>query len=510
MIFRPLICILAHQDPPRLRRAIESVHRAIHVWDGPADYAVVINTQDEAFKDTMVTELQAVPDLNVVLHVSESNGTAGQGKQSCFNYFGGYPEHSHLFLLDGDDYLYPWGLQSLASCLEASDTPIDVLTFHQHDSRTFEGALALVDPVGPASASHFLTQPGAPWLFDTEEIWGPGKTLLFSHKATTLLKWDTDTRHLWEDTLLLMHSLKHHLDGHLQSVLTMDPDVFFYDRHPEMHSAQADPARIRTNLCERVLATGLTEETAHVGQLPVIEIDETESSRARINAHKRLYIDRFDPLDRYTAPLTDDTLTHALHEWTAMTAPAPPQPEQPIRRTDVPTQFIYVRQMMRAEPARALVELAETKGFGQATFVDGSPRGNTASYFAQWDQVQDEPALIALFERMRRTAELAAPFWGIELYPELLTQIQFSRYQPGDHYGVHVDHDSSLLNLEYDRKLSLYMALSEGTFEIEGQVLHFGPGDGAAFPAWMAHAAPEQTEGTRYSVVAWVPGPPWR
>lgn len=518
MAFRPLVYILVSQDAPRARRAIQSVYIAQQHYADPVDCIVMVNTTDRAFEAQIMTELGSV----VWKQASRSNGTAGQGKQACFDDFNsGRPTHSHLILLDGDDYLYPWAFSILAENLNTSSVPIDVLTFHQHDSLDEAGQPQWVDPVPPATQSRFLSQPGADWLFNTDVIWGPGKTLVFSHLATQRLTWATDTIHLWEDTLLLMQSLKQHQEGQLNSVLTLDPDFFFYDRHPHMGSARADPDQVRDNLRERVLAYGLTPETAHLGQLPAIEIDGSESARAEVTALKHQFFARFHDPAAYRHPLTPARLSQAVHEWRDMSMPPlPPEPAStrgstestgpPLRRTDVPTQFLYIRQMMRADPARALIELAEAKGFGQATYVDGSPRGNTASYFAQWDQIQDEPALVALFERVRSTAAYAAPFWGIEIYPELLTQIQFSRYQAGDHYGVHVDHDSSLLNLEYDRKLSIYLSLSEGTFEIEGQTLHFGPGDGAVFPAWMAHAAPEQTEGARYSIVAWVPGPPWR
>ena len=101
--------------------------------------------------------------------------------------------------------------------------------------------------------------------------------------------------------------------------------------------------------------------------------------------------------------------------------------------------------------------------------------------------------------------------FDVEVYPKKLEFFQVARYLPGDHYGSHIDHDSSLDNLEYDRKLSFFCSMTEGgQLSIEGGHVNVGMGDAIVFPSTMHHEAPIQQVGTRYSFVAWIPGPPWK
>ena len=177
-------------------------------------------------------------------------------------------------------------------------------------------------------------------------------------------------------------------------------------------------------------------------------------------------------------------------------------------RSSNPLQWAYLKSLFRPELMSELLCHAENTGMGQATYVDGSPRDNVQTLFLQND---GHPATKPVFERIIDLSATLGDLFKIEVYPNALEFIQIARYLPGDHYGAHVDHDTSLTNLKHDRKVSLFVSLTtNGQLEVEGLPVNVGIGDAVAFPATMYHAAPEQTQGTRYSFVAWILGPPWR
>ena len=103
--------------------------------------------------------------------------------------------------------------------------------------------------------------------------------------------------------------------------------------------------------------------------------------------------------------------------------------------------------------------------------------------------------------------------------------IQFTRYQKDDFYEWHVDDD--LLNTHIKthsiRKLSMAMPLNIGEFEggefeiklspsenAKTRKIPIEPGNIIVFPSFLEHRVLPITSNTRYSLVAWISGPPWR
>ena len=93
--------------------------------------------------------------------------------------------------------------------------------------------------------------------------------------------------------------------------------------------------------------------------------------------------------------------------------------------------------------------------------------------------------------------------------------IQVARYGVGDGYDWHVDLGPGQASM---RKLSISVQLTEGD-AYEGGDLEFpdGPeglarsrGDAIVFPSFMHHRVAPLTRGERWSLVAWVVGPPFR
>ena len=169
-------------------------------------------------------------------------------------------------------------------------------------------------------------------------------------------------------------------------------------------------------------------------------------------------------------------------------------------------RIIYLKSVFRPDAMGDMIRGCEDIGFKQATYVDGSPRDHVKTLF-----LSRGPKSKPIFDKLCELSEPAGQMFGIEVWPKKIETIQVARYLPGDNYGNHVDHDTSLTALKEDRKISFFVALSPGgCITVEGEHWNCGIGDAIIFPSTMHHAAPEQKEGSRYSFVAWIPGPNWK
>lgn len=123
-----------------------------------------------------------------------------------------------------------------------------------------------------------------------------------------------------------------------------------------------------------------------------------------------------------------------------------------------------------------------------------------------------------LFDKLAKTTiSLNKQFWNFDL--TFLETLQFTVYnQLNDFYTAHMDTSH---NRPEQRKLSLVVQLSDPeTYEGSNLEIHscgldfFGTvrtqGTLIAFPSYMVHRVTELTRGTRYSLVSWVCGPPYR
>ena len=121
--------------------------------------------------------------------------------------------------------------------------------------------------------------------------------------------------------------------------------------------------------------------------------------------------------------------------------------------------------------------------------------------------------------------------WNFDI--KSVEAMQITRYRPNGFYGWHMDGHSDCLSSYnnpddklmngYVRKLSMTILLNDnyrgGEFQFDavkgGEVVVSTPdfknaGSIIVFPSWMEHQVAPVTKGTRYSLVAWFLGPPFK
>ena len=103
--------------------------------------------------------------------------------------------------------------------------------------------------------------------------------------------------------------------------------------------------------------------------------------------------------------------------------------------------------------------------------------------------------------------------------------IQITKYEPRDYYDFHIDGRGSHKNIDDDgmvRKISMTIQLNDdyegGDFqiaycergELKTEIIERSKGTIILFPSILDHRVTAVTAGTRYSLVAWFTGPPFK
>ena len=162
------------------------------------------------------------------------------------------------------------------------------------------------------------------------------------------------------------------------------------------------------------------------------------------------------------------------------------------------------------EIGNALPVLVATVGNG-----DGTPNIETRNSHVSWIGPNADTGWV--FERVAAAVvSLNQQFFGFDLYG-MIEGLQFTKYEaPSGHYGQHVDNGFGVLT----RKVSVSIQLNPSA-EFEGGklLIHNSPtpndlnmaqGKLVAFPSYTLHEVTPVTKGTRYSLVCWVTGAPFR
>ena len=180
-------------------------------------------------------------------------------------------------------------------------------------------------------------------------------------------------------------------------------------------------------------------------------------------------------------------------------------------QSDKTENWAYIDNLFTPEECNQIIAIGNTKLEDATTF--GNVEGIRESQIA-WLYGSD---IEFAFRRVTDAVlNLNDQFFQFDLFG-MCEGFQFTRYDaPSGHYGMHID---KILNGTV-RKLSLTIQLTEPE-EYEGGelALHFSDtpdimpkelGKMVVFPSYVLHEVRPVTKGTRYSLVAWIAGKPFK
>jgi PKHD-type hydroxylase len=175
---------------------------------------------------------------------------------------------------------------------------------------------------------------------------------------------------------------------------------------------------------------------------------------------------------------------------------------------------------LTAEECNRIIESGKTlpidEGFvGSASGATGKLSLYKRSSKIKWLDMSPDTAW--LFERIRDAINYANCMYRFDL-DHRLSRMQLAEYPVGGHYVWHSDISSGAFSR---RKLSITVQLSNPD-DYNGGDLEFSSGrknakqdlrkQGLAviFPSFLEHRVTTVTKGSRWSIVAWICGPPFR
>lgn len=182
-------------------------------------------------------------------------------------------------------------------------------------------------------------------------------------------------------------------------------------------------------------------------------------------------------------------------------------------KVDHVSAWAYMESAFTKEECQKIIEIGEEKKLHIAT-----TRG-------QVDDIRDSKVVwlypnVELEWVYRKMVDIVThlndQFFKFDLFG-FTEGFQFTKYEsPGGHYGKHIDSANNFIT----RKLSFSLQLSsQEDYEGGDLNLHFGDtpetmskkqGSIALFPSYVLHEVLPVTKGTRYSLVSWVAGAPFR
>jgi PKHD-type hydroxylase len=183
-------------------------------------------------------------------------------------------------------------------------------------------------------------------------------------------------------------------------------------------------------------------------------------------------------------------------------------------RQDFPHEFCWWGNAFTPDELDAIIRIGEAIELQKGT-TGGGDSPKVRDSYVSWLFPNEITGWI--FERLAGVVHtINEQFYRFDL-DGFFQGLQFTKYTaPGQHYTWHVDRGHGM----GVRKLSLSVQLSDpndyegGDLELkfgeEAQTASRDRGMICLFPSWSLHRVSPVTKGTRYSLVAWVSGPPFK
>lgn len=177
-------------------------------------------------------------------------------------------------------------------------------------------------------------------------------------------------------------------------------------------------------------------------------------------------------------------------------------------------EWAWAGNVFSPNEIKTIISIGESEDLDKAR-TGGRNSDNNRNSFVKFIFPNDVTNWI--FERLAAAAsEMNEMYFGFDLFA-FEQGLQFTRYEaPGQHYDWHVDRGMATGH----RKMSLTVQLSDpddyegGDLELrfgrEPQKAQRDQGMMTIFPSYTLHRVTPVTKGKRYSLVAWISGPPFK
>lgn len=191
---------------------------------------------------------------------------------------------------------------------------------------------------------------------------------------------------------------------------------------------------------------------------------------------------------------------------------------------DLLPNYVFTPSVFTPEECKQIISDQESNISKWATVGDGISYNENLSYRAVKHAFIESNENSWIYERIRDEVWKANDIWKFDIHA-MDENIQILRYdaQPSDsgipagHYDWHQDYGAAMAS---KRKISVVINLSDPstydgceldifTYQIS-RVIERDPGTMITFPSYLPHMVNSITKGTRFALVTWISGPPFR
>jgi len=146
----------------------------------------------------------------------------------------------------------------------------------------------------------------------------------------------------------------------------------------------------------------------------------------------------------------------------------------------------------------------------RATFEDGRETAGFASRLVKNNRQAANDRKIETVRKLVEERILGNELFNLAVRPKRLTSVLFSRYEPGMHYGSHVD-DALMQGTRTDVSFTLFLSDPDnydgGELVVESasgeDAVKLAAGSLVAYPSTTLHHVAAVTRGTRLAAVGW-------
>ena len=231
-----LITLLSSNGLIYLKESYKSLETQLPV-DFEYDIVIIINTLNNNYYNKVINDTY-LKHKNIIR--TESNGNPGKGHNSVINYFKNNNEYDYLFMIDGDDFVYPWAFQRLEHYLKYEP---DILCLMFHDLiklNTTQNKLyyniknknSLITHNNSESKDGWFLYKGVnPFKNPIFKCGTPGRIVLLSKKSLSQKITYDENVSLFDDFYPFLQLTELSLLHKLNVFLVCDSDIYIYNTY---------------------------------------------------------------------------------------------------------------------------------------------------------------------------------------------------------------------------------------------------------------------------------------